>query len=90
MPKQPDLAATLAERGGRYGDFTFHASICQTLKEVMVNTVGWQRLTPDKKQALDTIADKIARILNGNPEYKDNWHDIAGYAILAEQRCKDA
>lgn len=34
------------------------------------------------------IADKIARILNGDPEYRDNWHDIAGYAKLAEDRCQ--
>jgi hypothetical protein len=49
---------------------------------------GWGRLTPDKRQALTVIADKIARILNGDPEYKDNWHDIGGYAKLAEDRCK--
>ncbi len=83
-----ELQKTLKERGGRYGDFTTHASICQSLKETMMQTVGWSRLTPNKKQALDVIADKIARILNGDPEYKDNWRDIAGYATLAEERCK--
>jgi len=30
------------------------------------------------------ILHKIARILNGDPEYSDNWHDIAGYATLIE------
>jgi hypothetical protein len=38
------------------------------------------------KQALSTIADKIARILNGDPYYVDNWHDIIGYAKLIEDR----
>jgi hypothetical protein len=28
------------------------------------------------------IFHKIARILNGNPDYVDNWIDIAGYAKL--------
>jgi len=27
---------------------------------------------------------KIARILNGDPNLIDNWHDIAGYAKLVE------
>lgn len=47
---------------------------------------GWERLDPVKRQALTVIADKVARILSGDPEYADNWHDIAGYARLAEQR----
>jgi hypothetical protein len=42
----------------------------------------------DMKQALSVIADKIARILNGDPYYLDNWHDIQGYAQLIENRLK--
>ena len=84
----PEIKDTLKERGNRYGDFTHHAIICQDIKNQMNNREGWARLSPDKKQALEVIADKIARILNGDPEYKDNWHDIAGYATLAEERCK--
>ena len=90
MKKLADVLPTLAERGKRYGDFTMHAGITQCLKDVMRETMGWGNLTPDKKQALEVIADKIGRIINGDPDYRDNWHDIAGYAILAEQGCKDA
>ena len=31
------------------------------------------------------IQHKIARVLNGDPNYPDNWHDIAGYARLVER-----
>ena len=79
---------TLAERGARYGDFSDHACIAQDLQDAMRTKAGWHALSPDKKQALTVIADKIARILNGDPEYRDNWHDIQGYAKLAEDRCK--
>lgn len=83
-----DIGATLAERGARYGDFSCHASIAQELQDVMrAAEPGWLRLTTDKRQALTVIADKIARILSGDPEYRDNWHDIQGYAKLAEDRC---
>jgi hypothetical protein len=78
---------TLEERGKRYGDFSIHASICQNLKSAICNTDGYQnRLNSVQRQALDVIADKIARILSGDPNYADNWHDISGYATLVEQR----
>ncbi len=81
---------TLAERGARYGDFTHHATLAQALQDIMRDALGWELLTADKRQALTVIADKIARILTGDPEYLDNWHDIQGYAKLAEDRCMDA
>lgn len=90
---------TLAERGNRYGDFTDHARLCQDLKAVMAtfavvqNTpngvsvhLPWGDLPATHKQALEVIADKIARILSGDPNYADNWHDIQGYAKLVEDR----
>ena len=87
--KDMSIEQTLAERGARYGDFTDHANIAQMLQDDMRCTFGWARLDAVKRQALTVIADKIARILTGDPEYKDNWHDIQGYAKLAEDRCKE-
>ena len=81
-----DLTATLAERGERYGKFEDHAVIAQGLKDQMWATEGRSRLAPDQRQALEVIQDKIARILNGDPDYTDNWHDIAGYSRLVEDR----
>lgn len=82
------LDNTLVERGARYGDFTTHAMISQQLLDRMKSYDGWQRLDHVKREALTIIIHKIARILNGDPEYKGNWHDIAGYAKLAEDRCQ--
>lgn len=86
--KAPSIDATLAERGGRYGDFKDHAIIAQRLQDTMRETKpsGWAALAPDQKQALSVIADKIARMLNGDPNYVDSWHDISGYATLVERR----
>jgi len=80
------VQATLDERGARYGDFSDHAFIAQGLQDIMRGTDGWMKLDDTKKQALTVIADKIARILNGDPDYSDNWHDIQGYARLVEER----
>lgn len=81
-----NIESTLAERGNRYGSFEHHAEIAQNLQDVMRDTDGWQQLAPDQKQALTVIADKIARMLNGDPGYRDNWHDIVGYAKLVDDR----
>lgn len=81
-----DISATLAERGGRYGAFKDHAKIAQGLQEVLAAAPNWSKLDPDMRQALCVISDKIARILNGDPYYDDNWHDIQGYARLVEAR----
>lgn len=80
------IDSTLQVRGSRYGDFSIHAAVAQSLTDDMRNSGGWERLSPVQKQALTVIADKIARILSGDPDYDDNWHDIQGYAKLVEDR----
>ena len=81
-----NIDETLAERGARYGEFKDHAVIAQGLQDTMRAASGWTRLAPDQKQALSVICDKIARMLNGDPNYVDNWHDIIGYSKLVETR----
>lgn len=90
------IAATLAQRGSRYGDFTDHAAVCQGLIDYLQTASAvtaqsraiplWLKLSYVQRQALTVIADKIARILTGDPNYDDNWHDIQGYARLVEER----
>lgn len=80
------VSDTLSERGARYGQFADHAKIAQALQDVIRNAPNWENLDYDMKQALVVITDKIARILNGDPFYADNWHDIQGYAKLVEDR----
>ncbi len=80
------IDATLAERGARYGAFKDHAAIAQSIQDALRAPPGWDRLASDQKQALTVIADKIARMLNGDPDYLDNWHDIIGYSKLVETR----
>lgn len=77
---------TLAERGKNYGSFDEHAAISQNLKHIMRSKPGWSGLTNDQREALEMIQHKVARILNGDPNYIDSWHDIAGYATLIANR----
>lgn len=81
-----DIAATLAERGSRYGDFSEHARITQAIKVAMADSPNWASLAPDQKEALGMIAHKAGRILNGDPNFHDSWHDIVGYTKLVADR----
>ena len=87
-----DIAQTLQDRGNRYGDFANHASVTQDIKAAMQRHIrhdgekGWAQLNDMHREALEMIAHKIGRILNGDPNYADSWHDIAGYAKLVEER----
>ena len=80
-----DIDKTLDQRGDRYGDFGGHARITQELKQAMGCSRNWDALSHDKKDCLEMVAHKIGRILNGDPEYHDSWHDIIGYVRLVEQ-----
>lgn len=82
MTTESNIDQTLAERGQRYGEFDEHARITQNIKRAMIDSPNWTKLSDDKKEALDMVAHKIGRILNGDPEYHDSWHDLVGYAKL--------
>jgi hypothetical protein len=79
----------LAERGKNYGKFYSHAGITQDLKRNIVLTPSYGKCDDSMREALDMIAHKIGRILNGNPFYEDSWRDIAGYATLVADALLD-
>jgi hypothetical protein len=73
---------TLSQRADRYGSFNGHAEVTQNIKRAMVQSKNWCRLEDNQKEALEMVAHKIGRILNGDPNYHDSWHDIIGYTKL--------
>lgn len=81
-----DIKDTLKERGSRYGNFMQQAQIERALRCVLESTEGWENLAADQKSAIEMVCVKLARILNGDPNYDDNWRDIAGYAQLIVNR----
>ena len=58
------------------------SSFRAVLKKVMQAEPKWAQLAAHQKETLEMIAHKIGRILNGDPNYHDSWHDIVGYAKL--------
>jgi hypothetical protein len=81
-----DVDAILAQRGSHYGPFTKHASVTQDIKRILFDCRHRESLAADQAEALDMIAHKLGRIVNGDPDYADSWVDIAGYAKLVADR----
>jgi len=83
-----DIKSILAERGKTHGDYSRHAATTQCLKSVMRHTQNWGDLNPSQVEALEMIAHKIGRILNGDPNHIDHWDDISGYATLVADQLR--
>jgi len=78
---------TLKQRGTRYGSFKNHANLSVALRTTLFQHYtqthpNGPALTPTQIEALTLICHKLARIVNGDPNYDDSWKDIAGYSEL--------
>ena len=79
-----DVTETLDQRENRYGEYKNVSATSQWLKDIMRGGDSWNAMEPYMQESLDLIANKLARIVNGDPFYDDSWHDVGGYAKLVE------
>ena len=79
-----DVVDTLDQRGNRYGEYKNVSETAQMLKNILRTSASWGIMEPYMQESLDLIANKLARIANGDPFYDDSWHDVGGYAKLVE------
>lgn len=79
------VEATLTDRESKYGSWKINAGTAQRLKSAMRESPGWAKLEPHQRESLEMIATKVGRLLSGDPQNADSWHDISGYAGLSER-----
>ena len=86
-----NINETLEQRQKTHGNFLDHAKTSMTLKGVVAQAIisGNKELTFSQREALDMICHKIARVVSGNPNTHDHWHDIAGYATLVAKELEN-
>ncbi|WP_288076969.1 hypothetical protein [Pseudomonas sp.] len=77
----------LSERGARYGSFAGQAEISQHLKRLVRRYLERRDKHPPDfiLEALEMICHKMARGINGEISYIENFRDIAGYATLVAE-----
>lgn len=84
-----NIDATLAERQSQYGSFTSVANTTGKLMAVIKNSPNGHTMPYAHEEALHMICSKIARIVNGDINHLDSWHDIGGYSKLIEDLIGD-
>ena len=72
----------LVQRGNTHGKWAQQSEGAQRIKAAFEGCPNWAGLKPGQKEALQSIATKISRILHGNPDERDHWADLSGYAEL--------
>jgi hypothetical protein len=77
---------TIKQRDAEYGGFENMALIGQSMKEIARDSTSWCSMRAYQREAVDMILHKLGRLLAGNPDNIDGWHDIQGYAKLVEDR----
>ena len=84
--RKQTIEATLAERQAQYGCFEDVAFVTENIMATLskVRSNGLTDLPHPHRMALYMIASKMARIVNGDFNRKDSWHDIGGYSKLIE------
>ena len=84
------IDSILSDREQTHGAFREVAGYAQAMKTLMRSSRNWERLDVAQAQALEVIADKVARILCGDPAHPDHWQDGAGYFELVVRDLADA
>ena len=84
-----DINETLETREGQYGQYKIVGQISQDIKDVIKQSPNYSIMPAYARESLDMIANKMARILNGDCFLNDSWHDISGYAALVVMTNED-
>jgi hypothetical protein len=84
-----EISETLSTRESQYGQYKVVSQISQDIKKIMRQSPNYYTMPDYARESLDMIANKMARILNGNYYLNDSWHDIGGYAALVVMTNED-
>lgn len=94
--RMTDLITEITKkRSSVYGPFLHNAIVAQAIKNALRGIpdpdnegILYDHLPADIREGLELMALKMSRIVTGDPEYLDNWDDIAGYAKCVGDRIR--
>ena len=78
-----DIREILDEPEKTHGSFPQHSEISQGLKRVLFANPKAALLSDVKREALEMVCHKLARIIAGDSNHADSYVDICGYITLA-------
>ena len=85
-PTVVDVRLTIRAREAVHGDLAIFASILTRFKSVARDTPNWSKLSETHRVAIDEMLRALTSALVANPDLREHYDDIAGYAISAAER----
>jgi len=83
-----EMRKLLEEREKTHGEFFDVAMVSQSIKDALRKADSWYAMEDISREALDMIASKMSRIVNGDHSFVDHWVDLVGYASLVVDRLR--
>jgi len=80
-------ADILNARHKSHGAFADVADAAQAHRQIFRSMPGWAVMSFQHREALDSLAVKLARICCGDANEPDHWRDVQGYGLLGERAC---
>lgn len=77
-----EVKEILEQRQETHGEFSEGAKFTQTYKAALRESRSWNQLSYSKKESIDMVVHKIARICVGDYKWLDSWYDVIGYSQL--------
>ena len=77
-----EIKDILEQRQETHGEFSEGAKFTQVYKAAARQTNKWNQLSYSKKESIDMVIHKLARICVGDFKWLDSWYDVIGYSQL--------
>jgi hypothetical protein len=83
--KESDIKEVLNQRQKTHGEFSEVSKTYTDFINIAARKDFFGRCEDYQRLAIDVIFQKLARILNGDINFKDHWVDICGYSELVKK-----
>lgn len=84
-PTSTGAAELTSTRKSTHGDWAEQSRVFDNIMHQLTHSANWnQGLNHIQRAALTNIAQKMSRIVTGDPSVDDHWDDIGGYAFLGK------
>ena len=85
-PSVVDVRLVIRSREAAHGDLAIYAALLRRFQDVARDGLNWAKASDAHKVAIDEMLRALTGALVGDPDLRDHYDTIAGYATSAAER----
>ena len=85
-PNAVDIRLVIRSREAAHGDLAVYASLLRRFQEVARDGPNWSKVGDTHKVAIDEMLRALTGALCGDPDLRDHYDTLSGYATSAAER----